>query len=95
MRLDSQQQEPYTRHGGVLFEPSVGDNSYGDILPLLLLQCMYLKNVCVVRELQCVTPSLDWRAAGTLEKEFSSAGFGSHIFYFTQTMKPILGSFYL
>ena len=50
-------------------------HSYGDILSLLLLQRVYLKNACVLRELECVTPSLDWGAAGTLEKESSSAGF--------------------
>ena len=33
-------------------------------LSLLLLQRVYLKNACVVRELQCVTSSLEWGAAG-------------------------------
>ena len=33
-------------------------------LSLLLLQHVYLKNACVVHELQCVTSSLEWGAAG-------------------------------
>ena len=33
-------------------------------LSLLLLQCVYLKNACVVPELQCMTSSLEWGAAG-------------------------------
>ena len=37
---------------------------------LLLLQHVYLKDACVVRELECVTSSLEWGAAGKSGERF-------------------------
>ena len=47
--------------GGVF--PFIRMGTFSSLGPVLL-QCVYLKNACVLSELECVTSLLEWRAAG-------------------------------
>ena len=65
-------------------------------LALVLLQHVYLKNACVVHELECMTSSLEWGAASkTGEKNcIVLCIFGSTLSRFPKSLQPLAFTLY-